>query len=268
MPSRASGFALSAAIRCAVSSISEASIGRPLRSRISRFAAAIASGPPCSSSPTTRSTAAIELLGRHHLVHQPDPRRLCRADPLAREHQPPGMAQPDRGEHVRPDHRRDQAKPDLGRAEGRLRARHHDVAAGDQAGAAAERGAVHPGDGRLRQLVQGLHQPGERPRVGQILRLAVGRGAAHPVEVRPGREAPTGAGQDQDAHAGVGTQILQLLRQLGDQPVVEGVVDLRAVERQPGDALGAVLDAERSCGHGTSSIHTRRSAQMLARTAS
>ena len=142
-PSRASGVALSAAIRCAVPSISGASIGRPRRSADQPLRRRDRIRPALQQFVAHVFDRAIELVG-DHLVHQPDPRRLGRADALAREHQPPGMARPDRGEHVRPDHRGNQAEAHLGRAEGRLRARHHDVAAGDQAGAAAERRAVDP----------------------------------------------------------------------------------------------------------------------------
>ena len=124
-----------------------------------------------------------------------------------------------------------QAEAHFGRAEGRLGARHHDVAAGDQARPTAERRAVDSRDGRFRQLVEGLHQLRQRPGVGEIVLLAVGHSAAHPVEVRPGREASAGPGQDDGAHGLVDPEARELDGQFGDQPVVRrGVVE--AMTRQ------------------------------------
>ena len=160
MPSRASGVALSAAIRCAVPSISGA-IDRPPRSRIRRLAAAIAAGP-LQELGQHALDRGIELLGRNHFVHQPDhaasaalirspvsiSRRAWRG-PIAASTYGPIT------EGISP--RRTSVVPKVACC-----ARHHDVAAGDEAGAAAERRAVDPGDGRLGQLVQGLHQPAAR----------------------------------------------------------------------------------------------------------
>ena len=209
-PSRASGVALNAAIRCAVWSINSALIGRPARSRISVLAAAIACRTALHELAHDALDRGIEPIVRDHLVDQTEARRLGRADSLAREHQSPRLARPHRREHVGSDHRGDQPETHLGRAEHRPLARHHDVTAGNQAGAAAERRAVHAGNGRLRELVQRLHQPGQGSGVGQVFCGVVGRGAAHPVEIRPGREAPAGAGQDHHAHRIVRAEARQL----------------------------------------------------------
>ena len=72
-----------------------------------------------------RVDRAIEPVRFDHLMNEPDPGGLGGADPIAREHQPARLADADRGDHVWPDHRRDQAEADLGRAE-------HGLGAGDR----------------------------------------------------------------------------------------------------------------------------------------
>ena len=71
-------------------------------------------------------------------------------------------------------------------------------------------------------------------------------------------------GQEIDVR--VAAQHLQLPGQLGDQAVVEGVVDLWSVQRQPGHPTRPVL-GDQQAGHVASSIQTTRSAQTLSATA-
>ena len=83
-----------------------------------------------------------------------------------------GLARADGLDHIGRDHRRQQAEAAFGQAEAGRGAGDGDVAAGDQADAAAEGRTVDPGQGRLGQLVQGAHQPDRKSvRVGKECRL-------------------------------------------------------------------------------------------------
>ena len=77
--------------------------------------------------------------------------------------------------------------------------------------------------------------------------LGPGRGAVA-GEVEPGAEAPAGAGEDDHPACRVRRRRRQRFVELGDQRRVHGVQAVRAVERDPGDALVRLVDLQ--CVHG------------------
>ncbi len=104
-----------------------------------------------------------------------------------------------------------------------------DVAGGGQPHAAAERGALHAGDGRLLHHRQRAQHVRQRAGVVLVVGDAVVGGALHPVEVGAGREAAAAAGEDDDADVLVAVEGDAGGRQLEDQVFVEGVVQFRPV---------------------------------------
>ncbi len=176
----------------------------------------------------------VQCTGRHDLVEQADRPARFRVEGLAGEEQPPRMTQADRRDDIRGNHRRHQAELDLGQGELRRVHGDRDIAAGNQADTAAIGGAVDAADRRLGQELQGTHQGGEPERVGQVLFLAGSGHATHPLQVGARREARAFAAQYHGAHGRVVADGEQGIGQLGDQPVVEGVVHLRPVHDQLG----------------------------------
>ena len=85
------------------------------------------------------------------VVHEPDPKRLRRGEALGRQEVAPRLPRADRLDDVGCDRRGNEPELRLGQRERRILRGERDVAAGDEADAAAERGAVHARDRRLRR---------------------------------------------------------------------------------------------------------------------
>ena len=180
-------------------------------------------------------------------MQQADARRGGGVEDLAGEEQTARLAQADRGDHMRRDHRRHQ--PQLHFRQRELGAVHadRDIAAGDQADTAAIGRTVDPREGRFGQELQGAHQPRQTQRIVAVFLFAGSGHAAHPVQVRAGRKAAAAAGEHHGAHGRVGRCRLQRGGELGDQGVVERVVDLCPVQGEPGH--GAAAFAQDRVGH-------------------
>ena len=86
----------------------------------------------------------------HDVVDEPDAQRLGGGEALGGQEVAPRLPRADRLDHVRADGRRDQPELRLGQRERRLLRGDRDVAAGDEAHAAAVGRAVHARDRRLR----------------------------------------------------------------------------------------------------------------------
>jgi hypothetical protein len=125
-----------------------------------------------------------------------------------------------------------------------------DIAARDQPDATPESGAMHAGDGRLGQLVQGSHQAGEGEGIVAIGFLAGSGHATHPVEIGAGGERRAFAFQDDHAQGCRRDRRLQRTSQRRDQHRVERVVQLRSVHAQAAD--GAFAQAQQGMAHGRS----------------
>jgi hypothetical protein len=193
-------------------------------------------------------------------VDEPDPARLLRTEPLGGEEVAAGLAGADGADHERRDHGRHDAEPHLAGRELRRLPGDRDVAGGDQAEPAADGRALdHHHDG-LRAVVDRAQHQLERARVGAVLPLVVAGGALHPVQVGPGREALAGTRQHDRPHRLVLAQILEGLRQSGDQRLVERVVELRPVERHPRDRAVAAHEDDGILAHARLTSGTRRSA--------
>ena len=162
-PSWPSALVRWVAMRCAVSSAESGA-------RASSLAARVASGPAERSSASTRSTARVEVVG--DLVHEADAQRDLGREALAGDEVAPRRARADLRERERRDHRRHD--PELHLAEGELRAGvgDHDVAARDQAAAAAERVPLHPRDDRRGTAVDRVEHRAQAQRVGDVLVVA------------------------------------------------------------------------------------------------
>src|SRR5262245_38355829 len=114
-----------------------------------------------------------------------------------------------------------------------------DVAAGDEAGAAADRAAVHDRNRWLRQGVerdQDIAQRGRRARWCWRGSLAAGG------EIRAGAEVPAAAAQHDDAYVLVRAQSLELISELVEHRLVEGVAAVGPIERDGCDASGRDVD--------------------------
>ncbi len=197
----------------------------------------------------------VQALGFDQLVDQADPQCGLGIEVLAGGEPSTGLAWADGLDHIGGDHRRQQAQAAFGQAEAGCGAGDGDVAAGDQADTAAEGRAVDPCQGRLGQLVQGAHQPGQGQRVLAVIGFAGRSHAAHPLHVGAGREGGAMAGHHHGPDRIVPSGGLQRGGQPGDQAGVEGIVQFRPVQPE-GDDGAAALDLQ-SIVHGIpGSLHT------------
>ena len=144
------------------------------------------------------------------------------------------------------DRRRDQPQSHLGEAEARVLAREHDVAAAGEAGAAAERGAVHARDHGHRAAVDGREHGRGALGVGDVALVRELAGGAHPLEVGAGAERGAAPRQHDCAQGLVRRERRERLVHGRDQVGVEGVAPLGPVEPHPRDAA---LALERETAH-------------------
>ncbi|KAG0774263.1 hypothetical protein G6F22_014206 [Rhizopus arrhizus] len=197
----------------------------------------------------------VQALGLDQLVDQADAQGGIGVEVLAGGEPAPGLARADGLDHVGRNHRRQQAEAAFGQAEAGRGAGDGDVAAGDQADAATEGGAVGPGQGWLGQLVQGTHQSRQRQRILAVVGLAGGGHATHPLHVGAGREGGAVAGHHHRADRIIAAGGFQRGSQPRDQAGVKGVVQLRPVQPEGEDGATA-LDLQ-SIVHGIpGSLHT------------
>ena len=99
-------------------------------------------------------TSASSALGLDHGVHEADLPGALGGEAGAGQEQLARGRPADLRHDIRRDHRRHDAQPDLREAEHGISRGDHDVADGGEAGAAAERGAVHAADEREGQRVE------------------------------------------------------------------------------------------------------------------
>ena len=189
-PSCPSSLVRSRAARFAASSL-------PGLSRMSCLAARTASGPEVRSSPTTCSTAAVEV--GSDLVDEPDAKRGAGVEALSGEEVAARGPVADPRQHERRDDRGDDPELDLGEAERRVLGRERDVDGRGEAAAAAEAVALDASDDRGRAGVDRLEHPVEAQRVLDVLLVGEVDRRALPVDVGAGAEALAFAGEDDDA---------------------------------------------------------------------
>ena len=190
----------------------------------------------------------VELIGRHHLVHEADAPRLGRAEAFGGEEVAVRRARPHGADDVGADGGGDQAQLDFAEAVVCRIDAHRHVAAGHQAHAAGVHVALHAGNRRLGAFVDRAQHEGEFLGVLLVLLARVVGHAAHPVQVGPGAEGRAFGHQHDGAHLRVVAQLNEGLRQFGDHLVVEGVAHVGARQHDGGDAaLGG--DAN-GLGHG------------------
>ena len=125
----------------------------------------------------------------------------------------------------------------LGHREQRLRHRNRDVGAGDEADGAGKGRAVHARQRRLGAGVDHLHERAEPFGVGAVFCLRIGRHAAHPVEIGAGAEGRAIGPQEDGAHLRIAPGVAVGGREVRDQRIVEGVVQLGTVQGEDRDAL-------------------------------
>ena len=169
---------------------------------------------------------------------EPDSERVLRSEALAGEEVAP-RRRSDLREDERRDHGRDDPEAHLGEAEDRIGRRDGDVGAGDEAGAAAEREAVHAARRRERGRLRSPRASVEPHRVLDVLVVRESIDGALPLDVGAGAEA-TALAREHDG-AGV-ADVRERLGQLGDERGVEGV-----------SALGRASVTRRTCPSRTTS---------------
>src|SRR5690606_30414004 len=145
-------------------------------------------------------------------------------------------------DHEGTDHRRGQADAYFGQAEQRVVRAYGHVAATDQADRATEDRALNHGQGGDLQTVEVVHQLGQLAGVIQVGVVVQPGAGLHPGQVGTGGEVPAAAAQQQEAQALVGADQVDGEDQLADHLGVEGVVLVRAVQPQGGEAARVFLD--------------------------
>ncbi|MNE27657.1 hypothetical protein D3C80_1210750 [compost metagenome] len=184
-----------------------------------------------------RFDLGVQLTGRVHLGQQAQLAGPYAAETLGGKGIAACGALADGLDHERADHRRGQADAHFRQAEQRVGRADGHVAAGDQAQRAAEGRALDHGQGRLRQVVETVHQLAQFVsviEVGGVVEL--GR-LLHPGQVGAGAEVLAAPAQDQQADRRVGLHRGQRGVQLADHLGVEGVVLVGTVQPQGGDAV-------------------------------
>ena len=185
----------------------------------------------------------VEVVGE--LVHEADAQRDLGAEALARHEVASRGPGADLRERERRDDRRHDAELHLAERELRARLRDDDVAAGDEAAAAAERVPLHARDDRCRAAVDRLEHRAQPERVGDVLLVGEVDRGAHPVDVRAGRERRAVAREHDGARV---ADVGERPGELGDQRRVEGVSPLRPRQRDP-QHRAVALDPQRARAH-------------------
>ena len=98
-----------------------------------------------------------------------------------------------------------------------------------------------------------MQHGGEAFGVAPVLCGRIAGHAPHPVEVAAGRETLAGGAQANGAHRAIAAEALESGGKIGDQGVVEGVMDVRPVQGHPAGASVVDLDEEGSVHLGLTS---------------
>src|SRR6185437_4031315 len=168
------------------------------------------------------------------LVHQPYAVGFLGIEAFAGERVTPYLAQADGVVELRHDDGAGDSDAHFGDREVGIFGSDHDVAGGNDAGAATVAGALHQRDRRHRQQIEPLHHFSGHARGAQIV---FGRGAAHgvkPIDVGAGDEIAAVAGYHHRAQRFTSERIIDLEQRRYHLAVID-VVDLRPVERDARD---------------------------------
>ena len=92
-------------------------------------------------------------------------------------------------------------------------------------------------DRRLGQAIQRAQHVCQRVRVGQIIRVAVARHLLHPIQIRAGTKALARAGENDRAYAFVAIERDEGVGQLGNQRIVECIVEIRPIQHDDRDRV-------------------------------
>src|SRR5581483_1122649 len=190
----------------------------------------------------------VEELGRRiDGGDEPDPQRLGGVDRPPGKDQVLGERGPDRARKpLRPAPPRDDGEVDLRLTELRVLGRVANVAGERELAAPAQREAVHGRERRLRhRLEQAAAFVTERaPRVS----LEDGH-LCHLLDVRPGGERLLArAGENDDPRRSVGRELAQPVAERLERLVVQRVERVGPVDRDDGDAVDPLLDADAQAG--------------------
>ena len=206
-----------------------------------RLAWRAARGPAVRSSTRTRSSAA----SRSSVTScTSDPQCGHGVEALAGDEVATRRAYSDLAQRERRDHRRDDPDLDLGEGEHRPLVREHDVGAGDEPGAAAERVSLDERDDGSGADVDRLQHPAQGGRLGDVLVVGEVDGGAHPVDVCAGAKARPLAGEHHRARR---ADVHERLCELRDHRRVESVSCLGSRERDAEHVVVA-FDADRAHG--------------------
>jgi hypothetical protein len=183
----------------------------------------------------------VEAVG--DLVHETDAKCRLGIEALARE-EVASRVRADLGQHERRDHGGDDPELHFREPECRVGRGDRDVGTPDEAGAAAERVALHPGDDWCRAAVDRLAHPVKAHRVLDVLLEGKVDRCALPLHVGAGAEAFSLAGEhDGPRIADVGERF----GELADQNCVEGVAPFRARDRHVQD-VSVAFGSQRAHG--------------------
>src|SRR5262245_48434209 len=174
-------------------------------------------------------------------MHQPEPQRFRGRDALARKPVTAKRPVPHSANEERHDAEWRHADAHFGNREERRFGRDRNIAAGDEAGAAADSAALHDSHRRLWQGVECDEHIAQR---GRRARRRLRRGlAAAGGEIGASAEMSSTAAQHHDAHVVVGAQCLELIGELIEHRLVESVAAVGPIERDGCDASGRDVDS-------------------------
>ena len=168
--------------------------------------------------------------------------RALRVDAGARHEQGGRSRDADPPDHVRRDDRGHDAEPRLGEREGGIGRGDRDVGDRDEAGSAANRGALHARDERHFELIERAEHRAERAGVRHVLGQREIGDPAQPTDVRPRAEGVAFAREDHCPRRGVDP--LHERGQLRDECPVERVLALRARQGEARDMCWSRIEAD------------------------
>ena len=183
-----------------------------------------------------------ELLGRKDAICESDAQRRLGVDRLAREHELLGPGDTDAAQQAaRPAEAGDDPEVHFGLTEARAARRVDPVAGAGELTAAAEGVAVHRGDRRHRERLEGRERGVAQAAEGLGLERTV---RLHLGDVGAGREGAALAGEHHGAHLAPLRQLAAAREQGFERRAIEGVQRLRPVEREHHHGA-AILGADR-----------------------
>lgn len=185
-------------------------------------------------------------IGRHDGLHPTTGQKALRGQQLAAEQQaaPQTHADPGHQAHARPS-RRKQPVAHVPVADQRPLRSHDDIADQRQLEPTGDDVTVQRRDDRLRAAPKPRHARRHLSQERRGVAVALGHGK-QVAQIRPRAEAATAAGEHDDLRAGILGGGSDLLIERGEQPVVDRIEALRAVEQQPAHRAG-LLDLDGGC---------------------